>query len=128
MYTAELISHFNNPKNVGVIPDADGIGTIGDPECGDFVRIYIRVRENRLLQVTFEVCGCPAAIATTSVLTEIATGKTIMEAMAISDMDIVSALGGLPDPKVHCSNLGTAALKQAVLYYLQQKNEKKFKL
>ncbi len=120
MYTAELIDHFNNPRNVGIITDADGIGTIGDPDCGDFIRIYIRIRANRLEEVSFEVCGCPAAIATSSVLTEIATGKNIVEAMAISEMDVVRALGGLPDPKIHCSNLGTAALKQAIVYYLQK--------
>ncbi len=124
MYTAKLIDHFNNPRNTGIIPDADSIGTIGDPECGDYIRIYIKVRAYRLQEVTFEVCGCPAAIATTSILTEIATGKSLIEAMVIDEMDVVKALGGLPDPKIHCSNLGTAALRQAIIGYLQsQKTE-----
>ena len=124
MYTTKLIDHFNNPRNVGIISEADGIGTIGDPECGDFIRIYIKVEAHRLQEVTFEVCGCPAAIATTSVLTEIATGKTLVEAMVINELDVVKALEGLPDLKIHCSNLGTAALHQAIAHYLHnQKTE-----
>ena len=124
MYNSKLIDHFNNPRNTGIIPDADSIGTIGDPECGDYIRIYIKVRAYRLQVVTFEVCGCPAAIATTSILTELATGKSLIEAMVINEMDVVKALGGLPDPKIHCSNLGTAALRQAIIGYLQsQKTE-----
>lgn len=119
MYTNQLIDHFNNPRNTGIIPDADGVGTIGDPECGDFIRVYIKVRAYRLKEVTFEVCGCPAAIATTSALTEIVTGKTLVEAMVINEADVVKALGGLPDPKIHCSNLGTAALRQAIFQYLE---------
>ena len=119
MYTNQLIDHFNNPRNTGIIPDADGVGTIGDPECGDFIRVYIKVRAYRLKEVTFEVCGCPAAIATTSALTEIVTGKTLVEAMVINEADVVKALGGLPDPKIHCSNLGTAALRQAILHYFE---------
>ncbi len=124
MYTQQVIDHFNNPRNVGAIPDADGIGTIGDPDCGDFIRIYIRVKNDRLEEVVFEACGCPASIATTSILTELAQGKTVDQAFAITEMDIVRALGGLPDPKIHCSNLGAAALRQAILYYRQgKKNE-----
>jgi nitrogen fixation protein NifU and related proteins len=121
MYTNNLLDHFTNPRNAGIISDANGIGTIGDPDCGDFIRIYIRVRNDRLKDVSFEVCGCPAAIATTSILTELAKGKTINEAMAIDENDVLKAIGELPQPKVHCSNLGPAALKQAILYYLQNK-------
>ncbi|MEW5784242.1 MAG: iron-sulfur cluster assembly scaffold protein [Bacillota bacterium] len=121
MYTDQLIEHFKNPRNVGEIPDADGIGTIGDPGCGDYLSIFIKVKEGRLSEVKFAVYGCPAAIATTSVLTEIAIGKTIAEALEITDHDIAAALGGLPDPKMHCSNLGTAALYQAVLDYLYRR-------
>lgn len=122
MYTPQLIDHFTKPRNITPIPDANGIGTIGDPDCGDFVRIYILVRSDRLEKVAFEACGCPASIATTSVLTELASGKTINEALAIKEADIFNALGGLPEEKVHCSNLGIAALKQAIIYYLQNKN------
>lgn len=121
MYTDKLIEHFKNPRNVGEITDADGVGTIGDPDCGDFLSIFIKVTEELLSEVKFVVYGCPAAIATTSVLTEIAVGKTIAEALEITDQDIAAALGGLPDPKMHCSNLGTAALYQAVLDYLQKR-------
>ncbi len=124
MYTEKLIDHFNNPRNVGCLNDADGTGTIGDPDCGDFIRIYIRVKGDRLSEVVFEACGCPASIATTSVLTELAEGKTLDQAFAISEMDIVRALNGLPDPKIHCSNLGAAALRQAILYYRKKLKEK----
>jgi len=117
MYTQNLIDHFQNPRNVGCLEDADGVGTVGDPECGDFIRIYIRVKNNRLKEVLFEACGCPASIATTSVLTELALDKSLDQAFIISEMDVVRALGGLPDPKIHCSNLGAAALRQAILYY-----------
>lgn len=98
--------------------DADGVGTMGDPGCGDFLRIYIKASGERLERVTFEVFGCPAAIATTSILTELVTGLTLEEALAVTDRDIAEALGGLPDPKMHCSNLGTAALHRAILDFI----------
>ncbi len=120
MYTAQLIEHFTSPRNAGKIVDADGVGTVGDPDCGDYVRLYIRVRANRLRKVAFEIRGCPASIATTSILTELAGGKTLDEALAITDADVLGALGGLPEAKVHCSNLGTAALRLAVVDYLQR--------
>ncbi len=125
MYTAQVIDHFTNPRNVGTIAGADGIGNVGDPDCGDFVRIYIRVRANRLREIAFEICGCPASIATTSVLTEMAVGKTLDEAVAIAETDVLSLLGGLPDAKAHCSNLGTAALRRAIADYLQRNKRKK---
>lgn len=120
MYSRQVIEHFNNPRNTGVIPDADGVGTIGDPDCGDFVRIFITVRANRLRSVSYEICGCPASIATTSVITEVVTGKTLDEAIAVKEMDIVKILGGLPAEKIHCSNLGLAALRCAITNYLQK--------
>ncbi len=125
IYTARVIDHFTNPRNTGIIADADGVGTIGDPGCGDFVRIYIRVRADRLREISFEICGCPAAIATTSVLTEMATGKTLGEAVAITEEDVVDALNGLPESKIHCSNLSAAALRQAIVDYLQRNKRKK---
>lgn len=125
MYTQNLIDHFQNPRNVGRLEEADGVGTVGDPDCGDFIRIYIRVKNDRLEEVLFEACGCPASIATTSVLTELAVGKTTERAFAITEMDVVRALGGLPDPKIHCSNLGAAALRQAILYYKNNKEGRK---
>ena len=124
MYTDKLIEHFKHPRNVGQIPDADGTGTIGDPSCGDYLRIFIKVLQGRLSDIKFEVYGCPAAIATTSILTEIAVGKTLEEALQITDLDIAQALGGLPDPKMHCSNLGAGALSIAIRdYRLRNSNE-----
>lgn len=120
MYNNKVIEHFLNPRNTGQIPDADGVGTLGDPSCGDFLRIYIKVKEDRIADIKFEIYGCPAAIATSSILTEIAKGKTLQEAMEITDLDVIKALGGLPDPKIHCSNLGAGALHQAILDYLNR--------
>ncbi len=117
MYTEKLIEHFKQPRNVGEIPDADGIGTIGDPSCGDFLRVFIKVSEGRISEFKFKVYGCPAAIATTSILSEIVLGKTLDEAIRITDLDIAEALGGLPDPKMHCSNLGAEGLFYAVMDY-----------
>ncbi len=123
MYTEKLIEHFKNPRNIGAMPDADGVGSMGDPACGDYLSIFIKIKGGRLEEVKFTVFGCPAAIATTSVLTEIAVGKTIEEALEITDQDIAEALGGLPDPKMHCSNLGTEALLRAVLDYLYKRKQ-----
>ncbi len=117
MYTALVMKHFLNPKNAGKIAKPDGVGTTGDPNCGDYLRIYICVEEDRISDIKFEVYGCPAAIATSSVLTERAKGKTLEEALSITEADVSRALGGLPEPKEHCSNLGTAALRQAIENY-----------
>lgn len=119
-----MLDHFLNPRNVGRIPQADGVGVIGDPSCGDYLKIYIKVKGDRLADVKFEICGCPAAIASASVLTEIAKGRTLEEALEITDLDVASALGGLPDPKMHCSNLGAAALHEAVLEYMMRSADK----
>lgn len=118
MYTEKVIEHFLNPRNVGCIPDADGVGTLGDPSCGDFLRIYIRVEGDRLADVKFEVYGCPAAIATSSILTEMVKGKTLEEALRVTDEDVAEALGGLPEWKLHCSNLGAEALHRAIVDYM----------
>ncbi|SMB99661.1 nitrogen fixation protein NifU [Thermanaeromonas toyohensis ToBE] len=125
MYNTSVLEHFLNPRNVGCIPDADGIGIIGDPNCGDYLKIYIRVQEGKLIDVKFEISGCPAAIATSSILTELAKGKTVEEALRITDLDIIKALGGLPDPKIHCSNLGAEALHKAIEDYLAKRPKQK---
>ncbi len=117
MYTPLVMKHFLDPKNAGKIPRPDGVGTTGDPSCGDYLRIYICVEDERISEIKFEVYGCPAAIATSSVLTERAKGKTLDEALLITEADVSKALGGLPEPKEHCSNLGTAALRQAIENY-----------
>ncbi|CEP66213.1 NIF system FeS cluster assembly, NifU,N-terminal [Moorella glycerini] len=117
MYGELLLDHFLNPRNVGSIKDADGIGTIGDPGCGDYLCVYIKVQDNRLVDVKFQVYGCPAAIATSSILTEMAKGKTLEEGLQITDADVAAAIGGLPEIKLHCSNLGASALHEAILNY-----------
>lgn len=119
MYSEKVKDHFLNPRNVGFINSPDGVGTLGDPSCGDYLRIYIRVRNNCIANIKFEIHGCPAAIATSSILTEVAKGKSLEEARKITDEDIVRALGGLPDPKVHCSNLGAKALQLAINNYFK---------
>jgi len=114
MYNKKILQHFTNPRNFGEIPDADGVGSVGDPNCGDYIKIYIKVEDNRLVDVKCKVFGCAAAIATTSVLTELAMGKNLDEAAEITPLDVAGALGGLPEEKMHCSNLGTAALQEAI--------------
>ncbi|MEW6244673.1 MAG: iron-sulfur cluster assembly scaffold protein [Bacillota bacterium] len=117
MYTEKVLEHFFQPKNVGRIENADGVGTVGDPSCGDYLRLSIKVEQERIADIRFEVYGCPAAIATSSIFTEMVKGKRLEEALNVSDVDIVEFLGGLPDPKIHCSNLGALALRRAIEDY-----------
>lgn len=114
-----------NPRNVGEIPDADGIGTVGNPVCGDLMTVYIKVKDNRLEDVKFKTFGCGAAIATSSMTTELAKGKTIEEALRITRGDVAESLGGLPPIKMHCSNLAADALHAAINDYLKKKEAKK---
>ncbi len=118
MYNRKVIEHFISPQNVGRIKDADGIGVTGDPSCGDYLRICIKVDNHRITDIKFEIFGCPAAIATSSVLTEKVKGMTLDEAWEINDEDILEALGGLPENKKHCSNLGVETLSRAIMNYL----------
>ncbi len=124
-YSDMVLEHFINPRNAGYISDPDGEGIMGDPSCGDFLRIYISVKDNHISDIKFEIFGCPAAIATSSILTELAKGKELDEALTLTDMDVVRALGGLPDPKVHCSNLGAGALHEAIHDYKRRQQEEK---
>jgi nitrogen fixation NifU-like protein len=117
MYTDLVLEHFSNPRNVGVIPDADGIGVEGNPICGDLMKIFIKVKDNRILDIKFQTFGCGAAIATSSMVTEMVKGSTIEEAMAISNRAVAQALGGLPPAKMHCSNLAADALHKAIEDY-----------
>jgi nitrogen fixation NifU-like protein len=119
------MDHFMNPRNVGEIPDADGIGTVGNPVCGDLMTVYIKVKDNRLEDVKFKTFGCGAAIATSSMTTELARGKTIEEALKITRGDVAESLGGLPPIKMHCSNLAADALHAAINDYLKKKEAKK---
>jgi nitrogen fixation protein NifU and related proteins len=109
-----VVEHFLNPRNVGEIANADGVGSVGDPECGDYFKVWIRVEGDRLAEVKYKVFGCPAAIATCSMMSELATGRTVDEAYQLDDLDIMKALGGLPEPKQHCSNHAAAALRRAI--------------
>ena len=127
MYNEIVMDHFKNPRNQGSIPDADGIGEVGNPICGDMMKLYLKIGKNEkgeeyIQDIKFETLGCGAAIASTSMLTEMVKGKTLKDALKISREDVASALGGLPPVKVHCSVLATEALKKAVENY-RQKNK-----
>jgi len=128
MYSDKVMENFKNPKNTGEIPDADGIGTVGNPVCGDMMTIFIKVKDNRIEDIKFKTFGCGAAIATSSMTTQMAKGKTLEEALKISRKDVASELNGLPPVKMHCSNLAADALHAAIQDYLkkqQTKNEVK---
>jgi len=114
MYSEKVIEHFKNPKNIGEIKDADGIGEVSNPVCGDLMTLYIKVKDKRIKDIKFQTFGCAAAIASSSMLTELAKGKTLEEAMKITRDDVSHELGGLPPVKLHCSNLAADALKKAI--------------
>ncbi|HDM08837.1 MAG: Fe-S cluster assembly scaffold protein NifU [Candidatus Omnitrophica bacterium 4484_49] len=116
-YSEKVLDHFFNPRNVGEIPDADGVGKVGNPVCGDVMVLYIKVIDDRIADVKFKTFGCGAAIATSSILTEMVKGKTIEEALKISNKAVAEALGGLPKHKLHCSVLAEQALKAAIEDY-----------
>ena len=124
MYSEKVLDHFKNPRNVGEIEDADGVGTVGNPVCGDMMSVYIKVKDDRIDDVKFKTFGCGAAIATTSMTTELAKGKTLDEAMEITRQNVADELGGLPPVKMHCSNLAADALHEAVKDYRKKKKGK----
>ncbi len=125
MYTQKVIDHFQSPRNVGEIKDADGVGTVGNPSCGDIMKIFIKVENDIIVDVKFQTFGCGAAIATSSITTELVKGKTIDEAIRLTRNDVADALGGLPPIKMHCSNLATDALNAAIEDYRSKKSEKR---
>ena len=125
MYSEKVMDHFRNPRNVGEIPDADGVGSVGNPVCGDMMTIYIKVKENRITDVKFKTFGCGAAVATSSMITELAKGKNLDEAMKITRGDVADSLGGLPPVKMHCSNLAADALQEAIKDYRKRKRGEK---
>jgi nitrogen fixation protein NifU and related proteins len=128
MYTEKVMDHFQNPRNVGEIKDASGVGTEGNPVCGDLMTIYIKVEDNIITDIKFKTFGCGAAIATSSMITEMAVGKTIEEALKITRNDVADELEGLPPVKMHCSNLAADALKAAIAdYKMKQAEEEKAK-
>jgi nitrogen fixation NifU-like protein len=111
------MDHFASPRNVGEIKDADGIGEVGNPVCGDMMTFYIKVKNNKIEDVKFKTFGCGAAIAVSSMVSEMVMGKTLEEVMSLTNADVAKALGGLPPNKMHCSNLGANALHKAVENY-----------
>jgi len=123
MYSEKVLDHFRNPRNVGEIEDPDGVGTVGNPVCGDVMSIYIKVNDDKIADIKFRTFGCGAAIATTSMTTELAKGKTLDEAMEITRKEVAEKLGGLPPVKMHCSNLATDALHEAIEDYRKKKCE-----
>ena len=125
MYSEKVIEHFRNPRNVGEILDADGVGTVGNPVCGDLMTIYIKVKYDRIVDLKFKTFGCGAAIATSSMTTELAKGKTLDEALKITRSDVADNLGGLPPIKMHCSNLAADALHAAIDDYLKKRGQPK---
>ena len=121
MYSAKVMEHFANPHNVGEIPDANGVGEVGNPKCGDIMRMYLKIENNVIVDVKFLTFGCGAAIATSSMATDLIKGKTIDEALAVTNRQVVDALGGLPAHKLHCSVLAEESIKSAIKDYYDRR-------
>ncbi len=124
MYTEKVLDHFHNPRNQGEIKNPDAVGQVGNPVCGDVMKLYLKINKNEsgqevITDIKFETLGCGAAIATSSMLTEMVKGKTLAEALSIKKLDIAKELGGLPEPKLHCSILAHDALAEAIKNYLK---------
>lgn len=120
MYSCKVVEHFQHPRNVGEIKDPDGVGRVGNPICGDIMEIYIKVKGNKIDDIKFKTFGCAAAIATSSMITELAKGKTLEEAMKLTRSDVAEELEGLPPIKMHCSNLAADGLHKAIEGYLKK--------
>ncbi len=127
VYSEKIMEHFMNPRNVGEIEDADGIGEEGNPVCGDMMTFYIKVKDDRLSDIKFKTFGCGAAIAVSSIVSEMAMGKTLEEARKITPRLVAEELGGMPKNKYHCSNLGAQALNKAIDNYLEKQGKKPVK-
>ena len=122
MYSEKVMDHFTNPRNVGEIADASGVGTVGNAKCGDIMRIYLKIENGIIVDVKFKTFGCGAAIATSSMATEMVKGKSIEEAMKLTNKAVAEALDGLPPVKMHCSLLAEQALKEALEDYFKKNN------
>ena len=122
LYTETVMDHFTHPRNVGEIPDADGVGEVGNAKCGDIMKMYLKIKDDRIEDVKFETFGCGSAIASSSMATELIKGKTIEEALAVTNKQEVDALGGLPAYKLHCSVLAEESIKAAVKDYYDRNN------
>jgi nitrogen fixation NifU-like protein len=114
MYTDKVMEHFSNPRNIGEIENADGVGEVGNPVCGDMMSFYINVKDDKIADIKFKTFGCVAAIAVSSMVTEMAMGKSLAEAKKITKQSVAESLDGLPKEKMHCSNLGADALAKAI--------------
>ena len=117
MYTEQVMDHFMNPRNVGEIEDASGVGEVGNAKCGDIMKMYLKIKDNRIEDVKFETFGCGSAIASSSIATEMIKGRTLEDALALTNQEVVDALGGLPAHKLHCSVLAEEAIRAAVKDY-----------
>ena len=122
LYTDTVMDHFMHPRNVGEIPNADGVGEVGNAKCGDIMKMYLKINDNVIEDVKFETFGCGSAIASSSMATELIKGKTIDEALAVTNKQVVDALGGLPAHKLHCSVLAEESIKSAVKDYYDRNN------
>ena len=122
LYTETVMDHFTHPRNVGEIPDASGVGEVGNAKCGDIMKMYLKIKDDRIEDVKFETFGCGSAIASSSMATELIKDKTIEEALAVTNKQVVDALGGLPAYKLHCSVLAEESIKAAVKNYYDRNN------
>lgn len=120
LYTPTVMDHFMNPRNVGEIADADGIGEVGNAKCGDIMKMYLKIADGRIEDVKFETFGCGSAIASSSIATEMIRGKTLEQALSLTNQQVVEALGGLPAHKIHCSVLAEEAVKSAIQDYYEK--------
>lgn len=128
MYSDKVMDHFTNPRNVGEIKNADGVGQVGNPTCGDIMKMYLKIENNIIVDVKFKTFGCGAAIATSSIATEIIKGKTVEEALKITNKQVVDELDGLPPIKIHCSLLAEQAIKSAIVDYYKKQGKDVSKL
>lgn len=122
MYSEKVMDHFNNPRNVGEMESPSGVGQVGNPVCGDIMKIFIKVEDNVITDIKFKTFGCGAAIATSSIATELVKGKTLEEALKLTNKTVAEALDGLPPAKMHCSNLAADALHEAIKDYMNKNN------
>ena len=123
VYSDKVMDHFMRPRNVGELPDADGVGEVGNPVCGDMMTFYIKVKDNKLEDIKFKTFGCGAAIAVSSMVSEMAKGRKLEEARKITNKSVAATLGGLPQNKMHCSNLGAEALALAIKNYQEKQGK-----
>lgn len=121
MYSEKVMDHFMNPRNVGEIQDADGVGQVGNPKCGDIMKMYLKIKDGIITDAKFKTFGCGAAVATSSMATELVIGKTLDEALKITNKAVAEALDGLPPQKMHCSNLAEEAIRAAIEDYMVKK-------